>query len=430
MTPRVLIIKIVGIDLVELHLDINLGAKKMLKSILEIYNSVWSSPLSKLAIDWNINPTLLAKICDEHFIPRPPNGYWIKLSLGKSLPQTPLPNTVQPSDTIDITPLLKTRVAQSLIESVPTTKVTVPKTLHRPHRLTQVAKELYKKPRLRHDRLMEGAWLGETYRISVSPGLFQRALIIMDTLLKEFEKRGWQFEVKYSVHQRHPENVVRIDGNSLTFKLREKLKQTKRTLTAAEESEKVKRGYIYYEKVNEPTGDLMLILEQQVRSVKNPTLDDSKKYHIEDKLGFFLDWIIEASDIANDNKVKRRKEEEIRQKQRDFDTQINALVAEQESKIDNLFSNIEQWQKIEQGRQFLNAVKTRIAELGEFNQYHKNWLAWANNILNVADPIGKVIKAASFEVIGDEVSDTINIIAIRNKFGNDVVEKPLQISRM
>jgi hypothetical protein len=154
-------------DLSELHLIINFGAKKMLKSVLEIYNSVWSTPLSKLATVWNINPTLLAKLCDDHSIPRPPNGYWIKLCLGKSLPQPSLANTVQSNDTIDLTPLLKKRVVQSSIKSEPTNKVTVRKTLHRPHRLTQVAKTSYKKPKWNYDRLMEGAWQGETYRIAV-----------------------------------------------------------------------------------------------------------------------------------------------------------------------------------------------------------------------------------------------------------------------
>jgi hypothetical protein len=165
----------------------------MLKSVLEIYNYVWTTPLSKLAIDWNVNPTQLARLCDKHSIPRPPNGYWIKISLGQSLPKPEIPNTVKLDDTIDFTPLLKNRAVQSPIESAPTNKVKVSKTLHRPHRMTQVAKQLYKKPSFQHARLMEGAWLGQTYRIAVSPALFHRALIIMDTLVKEFEKKRMGF---------------------------------------------------------------------------------------------------------------------------------------------------------------------------------------------------------------------------------------------
>jgi hypothetical protein len=314
----------------------------MLKSVWEIYNSVWTTPLSKLAKDWNINPTQLAKLCDEHSIPRPPNGYWIKISLGQTLPKSVLPKTIQPSDTINLTPLLKKSAIQSSIETSPTNKVKVPKTLHLPHRLTQVAKQLYKKSRFQHDRLMEGAWLGETFRIAVSPALFHRALIIMDTLVKEFERRGWAFEVKRSDYKRYPENTIRVDNNILTFKLREKLKQSKRTLSAEEEIEKEKRGYVYHEKVNEPTGELMLILEQRVKSVSNPTLNDNRKYLIEDKLGFFFDWIIEASEVASENKIKRRKEDELRQKQSEFAAQLKTLVEEQESKIEELFSNFNQ----------------------------------------------------------------------------------------
>jgi hypothetical protein len=400
----------------------------MLKSVLEIYNYVWTTPLSKLATDWNINPTLLGKLCDEHSIPRPPNGYWVKISLGQSLPRPELPNTVKPDDTINLTHVLKKRGVQSSIESVPINKVKVPKALHRPHRMTQVAKELYKKSRFRHGRLMEGAWLGETYRISVSPACFQRALKIMDTLVKEFERRGWTFEVKRSDYKRQPENTICVDNNILTIKLREKLKQAKRTLTTEEETEKEKRGYVYHEKVNEPTGELMLILEHQVKSVSNPTLNDNKRYLVEDKLGFFFDWIIEAFEVASENKIKRRKEDELRQKQSEFAAQLKILVEEQESKIEELFSNFNKWQKVEQGRLFIKAVETKMAEQGPLTKNQNIWLEWANNILTLADPIEKVIKGTNTEAIVDEISDTVNTIAIRNKFGNDVCEPP-QISR-
>jgi hypothetical protein len=401
----------------------------MLKSVLEIYNSVWSSPLSKLAKDWDINPTLLAKLCDKHSIPRPQTGYWTKISLEQTLPKPRLPNTVKPEDVIDLTLILKKSAVPSPFESSPTNKIRVPKALHSPHKLTTVAKELYKKSRFPHGRLMEGAWLGETYRISVSPACFQRALRVMDTLIKEFERRGWPFEAKRSDYVRHAENTIRVDNNLLKFKLREKLKQTKRTLTPEEEMEKEKRGYVYHEKVNEPTGVLMLILEHQVKSVGNPTIIDNKKFCIEDKLGFFFDWIIEASEVASENKIKRRQEDELRQKQSELTAQFDSMVKDQESKIEDLFSNFSQWQKVEQGRQFLNAVKTKMAEQGALTQNQNIWLEWAKNIITLADPIEKVIQETDTAVITDEISDSINTLAIRNKLGIDVDEKDLQISR-
>ncbi|MDU0355796.1 hypothetical protein RS130_19600 [Paraglaciecola aquimarina] len=251
----------------------------------------------------------------------------------------------------------------------------------------------------------------------------------MDTLVKEFERRGWLFEAKRSDYARHPENTIRVDHNNLTFKLREKLKQTKRTLTAEEEIEKEKQGYVYHEKVNEPTGELMLILEHQVKSVSNPTLNDNKKYFIEDKLGFFFDWIIEASEVASENKVKRRQEDELRQKQNGLTAQFNSLVEDQESKIEDLFSNFNQWQKVEQGRQFLNAVETKMAEHGALTQNQNIWLKWANSIITLADPIEKIIQDTDIAIVTDEISDSINTLAIRNKLGIDVGKKQLQISK-
>src|SRR5690606_11576503 len=41
----------------------------------ELYNAVWTTPMSRLAEDYGISGNGLAKICDREDIPYPPRGY-------------------------------------------------------------------------------------------------------------------------------------------------------------------------------------------------------------------------------------------------------------------------------------------------------------------------------------------------------------------
>ena len=49
----------------------------------ELYEMVWGTPMSRLAIEFGISGNGLAKICDRLNVPYPPRGYWAKKDAGK-----------------------------------------------------------------------------------------------------------------------------------------------------------------------------------------------------------------------------------------------------------------------------------------------------------------------------------------------------------
>lgn len=57
----------------------------------ELYELVWSEPISKLAERFDISGPGLAKRCRRHDIPVPERGYWARLKAGKHPPRRPLP---------------------------------------------------------------------------------------------------------------------------------------------------------------------------------------------------------------------------------------------------------------------------------------------------------------------------------------------------
>ena len=57
----------------------------------DLYDKVWSTPMTKLAAELGISDVGLAKACRRFAVPAPPRGYWAKLRAGQNPDQTPLP---------------------------------------------------------------------------------------------------------------------------------------------------------------------------------------------------------------------------------------------------------------------------------------------------------------------------------------------------
>lgn len=54
----------------------------------ELYRLVWSKPMTKVAAQFDVSGSYLARICALLNVPRPERGYWAKLEFGKAPPQT------------------------------------------------------------------------------------------------------------------------------------------------------------------------------------------------------------------------------------------------------------------------------------------------------------------------------------------------------
>jgi hypothetical protein len=54
----------------------------------ELYDLVWSKPISRLAEELGLSDVGLTKICERHRVPTPPRGYWAKQQAGKKVKQT------------------------------------------------------------------------------------------------------------------------------------------------------------------------------------------------------------------------------------------------------------------------------------------------------------------------------------------------------
>ncbi len=51
----------------------------------ELYEKVWTFPMSRLAKELDVSDVGLAKACRRNAVPTPPRGYWAKLEAGKQV---------------------------------------------------------------------------------------------------------------------------------------------------------------------------------------------------------------------------------------------------------------------------------------------------------------------------------------------------------
>jgi hypothetical protein len=82
----------------------------------ELYSQIWATPMIRLAAQYGITGTGLAKICARLNVPCPPRGYWAKKAAGKPVVQYRLPEPE--ADTppqVTITPAPSTVAAQQFV---------------------------------------------------------------------------------------------------------------------------------------------------------------------------------------------------------------------------------------------------------------------------------------------------------------------------
>lgn len=171
----------------------------------QLYDLIWSEPLLALAKKYNISDVGLRKMCVRLHIPLPEIGYWNKVKAGKKVTIKPfivqkngeqkvtltLRDQSLPEDELGISPEL---ALQRKIEAHTTLNLIVPAELIDPDPLILLAqKALSKRSKDYRDGDLLFSGIG-ALDIRVSVAQVDRALRLMDTLVKVMQQRGHHFE--------------------------------------------------------------------------------------------------------------------------------------------------------------------------------------------------------------------------------------------
>jgi hypothetical protein len=377
----------------------------------ELYEAVWRMPLKALAHQLQLHPQSLGKLCDTHSIPRPSSGYWTLKARGDTPAITPLPDTPYPQRLIDLTPLKANKREKQKLRPFPLPK---PTKSVKQYPLLKGLKQSLSAPQFKYDFIMQQQPYNslEFLRLDVSPEQSKRAISLLHTLVAAFEKRHWPVAVVEKPYQRRRvENQVTINHEAISFRLRERLVQKARTLTAEEKNTKKRGGSVWYEKINVPSGHLQFIIESPLpRGVKS-VFEDTSALSLMSQLGHVLVALEQASDYAKKRATERQQEAEERAKKEAVIAAKEKAISDEQQRINSFMAYFSQWQRAEQCRRFIQAAMAskHLSDLpdADVNAFE----TWAQDIANHLDPFNN--------------SDMMTIVCDSRKTNKDIQHEAL-----
>jgi len=352
----------------------------------QLYQEVWNTPLTKLSPLYNITTYEMKKLCDSFLIPLPKAGHWSKVAFGKTVEIPPLPVykkyklKIKKSKFINSNKLIQSKK----ITQKATLDISVKKNLTKPHPITIKTRNELKKSQT-DEYGMKKPWR-DGFDLRVSKVNERRALLIIDALCKWFEKNDITI---YQPFKESTTTEVLIDGQSIRIKIEEKSKLTAKTLTKGWGS------YEYYTREYTPTEELSLVIDNYcwgcgIRKVWR----DGKRSKVEEKLGEFVSALFQHAEYEKQEELRREAEKLERERQRKEKKYNEECEKLEKQMIENLELNSSRLNRSRELKAYIDEVKALAQKQYADNQYPEdltNWLVWAENHVQVLNPLSKGI---------------------------------------
>ena len=201
----------------------------------KLYEEVWAEAVTTVAKRYGISDVALRKRCKQLAVPLPPLGYWARVAAGKKPPTPPLPKYSGQTEIVrqrfvsedagETDP--EHLIARREFKMRPENRMVVAKTLDMPHPLIAATERALRRPKGRDPRDLQTKGR-QSLDLCVSDGSVQRALRIMDALVKALDARGMPLRIiELDKKQR---SCVTLQGQNLAIRLVEITVRTERKL--------------------------------------------------------------------------------------------------------------------------------------------------------------------------------------------------------
>jgi hypothetical protein len=346
----------------------------------ELYAAVWEKPMHAVASSLGISGVALSKICKKLSIPVPARGHWARLSVRRRVPPQSLPKIKAGAPTQHRL-VLPSKFTPTPRKEALVPRITVPEELDQPHPLVRLAsKMLQGSPeavRRRRSTCLD---------VEVSKESLDRALRILDALIKALEERGYAVEVtrpRQSPHGGPPRTPsttrASVDGEWIAFRLEERQEQVRNRVDPGEPLSRLPtmlRG----------TGRLRLqITTVPSGSRLRQSWTDGKRQRLEECLGDFVAYLLPISAVVKANRAERERREKDWAEASRRQEELRKQAEIEERLSHDLRTRAAEWNEAQGIQAFLEAAEEEVSSrLGlDTNTLTINtaWLAWAQNRL-------------------------------------------------
>ena len=337
----------------------------------QLYDRVWSEPLTRLAKKYCISDNGLRKMCKSMNIPLPSNGYWMKIKYGKRINKPKLPKGNFGKEEVVLRP--RTNNCNELSTAMSVQNLLVNEIMNDKNLVLDVPDRLSSRPdpliistKAYHDAIKSYYWrrVGrypdriDVLNIDVAEESLPRAYRLLDTLIKLLRRRNHEVRVDYY------KTVAVIEGEEIAFRLREKNKVASETTN-------------YGSRIMKPTGDFIFSIGEY--SWREKYINDGKQ-RLESKLAVILAKLELEGKREHDERIESEKQQKIREEQEQIEREIKEIKEAELKKFTNLFKEALQLHHATILRNYIEQ-KYHDSDLG------KDWIEWANEKVNWYDPM-------------------------------------------
>jgi len=261
-------------------------------------------------------------------------------------------------------------------------EIKVKKNLTKSHPITVKTRDGLKESRT-DEYGMKKPW-GGGFDLRVSKNNERRALLIIDTLCKWFEKNG------YKMNQPFPGSItteVLVGDEAIRIKIEEKSKLTAKILKETSGS------YKYYVREYTPTEKLSLVIDNYCWGCSlRKVWSDGKTSKVEEKLGQFVTVLFEHAKLKKERKIREAAEALEREKQRKLQKYKEACDLLEKQMLEELSSQSKNLNKSRELLAYIDEVKSLAEKQYVDKEYPvelRDWIFWAENHAKELNPLIK-----------------------------------------
>jgi hypothetical protein len=361
----------------------------------QLYDLVWSEPMSVLAPKFGISDVALKKTCKKLRVPTPGRGYWRRRERGYRVKQIPLPKlpastlpdmlevTLRHREDADSAGMVQTGpvAEQSAFEAKEENRIVVSAVLSEPHALVARMVQALRKAKPDTQGVLQPRVAG-CLAVKVTLDTADRAMCVADALLKALDARGFVTSVQQG--QQRSTTVVRVHGEEIPIELTERI--DRRDVTADARS---KREYSWMSPRFEwvATGRLQLGFDGPTSGYRR-SWSDGKKQRVEECLNDFIIGLVAASEGVKAQRIEREKwQREWREAEERRQAETRRRE-EEAARVRALRHSVDRWSVAVQVRSFAAAAREAVARSGLPAEAEvESWLDWVDRYADRIDPL-------------------------------------------
>lgn len=364
----------------------------------QLYELVWSKPGTVASEQLGISDVALTKICRRLKVPKPPPGHWAKLQYGHISAKPSLTAlsgdncaqvTIDPERHRFRWKSAKPPGVDGTVTSPPIVQVNA--TLEGCHPWVEATRQHFlpdQSPAVR------GGVRG-FLPITVSKPLLNRALRIMDAILRHPLSADWGFQQR-NYHRRTYLYVGRSQINFRLFEVQEVVTpnhpagfKPSTVAVRSAPSRPIRRG----------SGRLKFHILEEVPAGWRTSWIDKPGDPLEDRLGEILDCLVMLVERAREEEAARVVQDRIREERWRAQAEAEHLKAMEDNRRKELECASVSWSKAMELRRFIAACEQELEQANpdpRLPDHQAEWLSWARAHADRLDPLlaGFLARAA------------------------------------